>query len=171
MNFIYNIITNDGLISMEFYLRIIISAVLGFFIGTDRVKKSRPAGIKTFTVLCICACLATIISIVSVNLFSQTGKTSMDPLRLPAQLLQAVSFLGAGTIFLSNNKVKGLTSAAFVLLTCSVGIGIGAGLYGLTIFTFLIIFPILKFSNYLERNKYKKEYSKAGLIDEEEDEE
>lgn len=144
-------------LSGEYYIRILLSACLGAIIGLDRMKRSKPLGFKTYTLLCVGATLITIISIESVHHFSVEGVTVMDPMRLVAQLLPAVGFVGAGSIYFSNNKVKGLTSAAFVFFTCAVGVGIGSGFYGITIFTLMILFVFLHVEQYLEDMFFDKE--------------
>lgn len=141
----------------EEYLRIILCSIMGLLIGLDRTFKSKPLGIKTYTLLCIGSGLITIISIQSVNHFAIEGLTMMDPMRLVAQLLPAVGFVGAGAIYFTNNKVKGLTSAAFVFFTAAVGVGIGAGFYGLTIFSTLIAFLFLSIEQNVESKFFDKD--------------
>lgn len=156
LKFILSWSDSEGL-SGEYYLRIVLSASLGAIIGLDRMKRSKPLGFKTYTLLCVGASLITIISIESVHHFSVEGVTMMDPMRLVAQLLPAVGFVGAGSIYFSNNKVKGLTSAAFVFFTCAVGVGIGSGFYGITIFTLIILFVFLHVEQLLENYFFGKE--------------
>src|SRR4051812_21990304 len=96
----------------EMYLRICMSAVLGFLIGLDRSFKSKPAGVKTYSYVCVACTLITIVSIESAEAFSMhnSGKV-MDPMRLTAQIVSGLGFLGAGMILKEGFKVKGLTSA------------------------------------------------------------
>jgi putative Mg2+ transporter-C (MgtC) family protein len=145
--FLYNI---HRFLDYEYYFRIFLSGILGFVIGFDRVKRLKPIGFKTYSLISVGGCLVTIISILAVDHFSIPGRTMMDPMRLVAQLLPAVGFVGAGTIWFADNKVKGLTSAALVFFACVVGIGIGSGFYGLTIFTYILITVIIKVGNVLE---------------------
>lgn len=154
MDIIYNILTSNGIVPLEYYIRIIIASILGFLIGIDRIKKYKPIGIKTFTLISTASALVTILSISSIPSLSQAGETMMDPMRLVAQLLPAVGFVGAGAIISSKNKVTGLTSAAFVLFAAVIGVGIGIGFYGITIFAFLSIFLFLKSALWLEKNKF-----------------
>jgi putative Mg2+ transporter-C (MgtC) family protein len=138
----------------EMYLRILMSAFVGFIIGLDRETKNKPAGIKTFMYVCVSSALLTIISIYSVEQYSsETNRTMMDPMRLAAQIVAGLGFLGAGVILKDGFQVKGLTSAAMILFVGGVGIGIGAGFYGLIVFTVLISMVVARMGNYIESNR------------------
>jgi putative Mg2+ transporter-C (MgtC) family protein len=139
----------------EMYIRIALSALLGFLIGWDRESKSKPAGIKTYMYVCVASALITLISIYSVDKFSNmSDNTMMDPLRLAAQIVTGLGFLGAGVILKNGLQVKGLTSAAMILFVGGVGIGIGAGFYMLVIFTVLLSMIMVKIGNTIEKSKY-----------------
>ncbi|MFC5704166.1 MgtC/SapB family protein [Cohnella faecalis] len=137
------------------YLRILLSAVLGFIIGWDRESKSKPAGIKTYMFVCVASCLITLISIYSVDKFSSlNNRTMMDPLRLAAQIVTGLGFLGAGVILKNGLEVKGLTSAAMVLFVGGIGIGIGAGFYALIVFAVLVSMVMVRIGNAIEQSKF-----------------
>ncbi|WP_240420860.1 MgtC/SapB family protein [Paenibacillus periandrae] len=138
----------------EMYVRILMSAFVGFIIGLDRETKNKPAGIKTFMYVCVSSALLTIISIYSVEQYSsETNRTMMDPMRLAAQIVAGLGFLGAGVILKDGFQVKGLTSAAMILFVGGVGIGIGAGFYGLIVFTVFISMVVARMGNYIESNR------------------
>ncbi|WP_396426778.1 MgtC/SapB family protein [Lederbergia sp. NSJ-179] len=138
----------------EMFIRVVISAILGFLIGLDRSFKSKPAGIKTYTYVCVACTLITIISIQSAEMLSQhnSGKM-MDPMRLAAQIVSGLGFLGAGMILKDGLKVKGLTSAAMILFAGGVGIGIGAGFYAIVICAVVVSFLVTNMGLLLEKNK------------------
>ncbi|MGC4378656.1 MgtC/SapB family protein [Fictibacillus sp. Mic-4] len=137
---------------MEMYIRIIISAFLGLFIGWDRSFKNKPAGLKTYLYTCVSCTLITIVSIYSAEAFSKANSGKMmDPMRLAAQIVTGLGFLGAGLIMKDGVKVKGLTSAAMIFFAGGVGIGIGAGFYGIVIFSVFITFILAKISLFLEK--------------------
>lgn len=142
----------ESFLPLEYYLRIFLSGLLGLFIGIDRTKRSKPLGVKTYSLITIGTCLITIISIISVDYFAVEGVTMMDPMRLVAQVLPAIGFVGAGAIWFANNKVRGLTSAALVFFSSTVGVGIGAGFYGLTIFTFSLVFIFFQLGKYIHKS-------------------
>ncbi|MGM0805607.1 MAG: MgtC/SapB family protein [Bacillota bacterium] len=136
------------------YLRVLISAILGFLIGWDRESKSKPAGIKTYMYVCVASTLITLISIYSVDEFSTMSDTiRMDPMRLTAQIVAGLGFLGGGVIIKDGVQVKGLTSAAMILLAGGVGIGIGAGFYGIVSFAVVISLVLAKLGNHMESRK------------------
>jgi putative Mg2+ transporter-C (MgtC) family protein len=151
-----------GIAHFEVYFRIILSACIGFIIGLDRETKNKPAGIKTFMYVCVSSALLTIISIYSVEQYSVANRTMMDPMRLAAQIVTGLGFLGAGVILKEGFQVKGLTSAAMILFVGGIGIGIGSGYYGVTIFTVLISMVMARVGNHIETNRLSK--SKASQI-------
>ncbi|RXT05863.1 MgtC/SapB family protein [Ammoniphilus sp. CFH 90114] len=101
---------------------------LGLLIGIDRQLKKKPVGIKTCMIISVASCLITIVSIESVHIYSVEGHTNMDPMRLAAQVVSGVGFLGAGVILRRNNDViSGLTTASMVWAASGLGIAVGAG--------------------------------------------
>lgn len=114
----------------DFLLKLGIALFLGLLIGMDRQLKHKPLGVKTSMVISVASCLITIVSIESVQKFSLPGHTNMDPLRLAAQIVSGVGFLGAGVILRrSNDVISGLTTASMVWAASGLGIAVGAGFY------------------------------------------
>lgn len=137
--------------NIEIYLRLVISALLGMFIGWDRSAKNKPAGLKTFTYVSVSCTLITLISIYSAEVFGNSNiNNRMDPMRLTAQIVSGLGFLGAGLILKDGLRVKGLTSAAMVFFAGGVGIGIGAGFYGIVLASVFITFLSAKISQFIE---------------------
>lgn len=138
--------------SYDLYLKIILSGVLGFFIGWDRTSKNKPAGLKTYTYVAVSCTLITIVSIESVKEFQHlTTNLRMDPMRLAAQIVSGLGFLGAGVILKDGLQVKGLTSAAMIFFVGGVGIGIGAGFIGIVLCAVFITFILSHTGNYFEQ--------------------
>lgn len=109
-------------------VKLCIALLFGLFIGIDRQLKQKPLGIKTCMVICIASCLVTIVSIQSYHKFSGPDHPNMDPMRLAAQIVSGIGFLGAGAILRrSNEGISGLTSAAMIWAASGIGISIGAG--------------------------------------------
>jgi putative Mg2+ transporter-C (MgtC) family protein len=122
--------TINGLMEYEYLLKLIFSLLLGLFIGLDRQLKHKPLGVKTSMVISVASCLVTIVSIEAVEKFSLPGRTNMDPMRLAAQIVSGVGFIGAGVILKRGNDVIiGLTTAAMVWAASALGIAAGAGFY------------------------------------------
>lgn len=138
-------------LSHEVYFKIAISAVLGFFIGWDRTSKNKPAGLKTYMYVATSTSLITVISIQSVEAFSDLHYgVRMDPMRLAAQIVSGLGFLGAGVILKDGLQVKGLTSAAMIFFVGAIGIGVGAGFYGIVLSAVFVTYFLRLLGNYFE---------------------
>lgn len=119
-------------INIDFLLKLGISAGLGLIIGLEREIKRKPVGLKTSLVISIVSCLLTIISIEAAYKFPGSDQVNiqMDPLRLPAQIVSGIGFLGAGVILRrGNDSISGLTTAALIWGAGGIGIAVGAGYY------------------------------------------
>lgn len=137
----------------EIYFRILISAILGFIIGWDRSLKNKPAGVKTYTFVSVACTLITLVSMYSAEMYVDYSDTfRVDPMRLAAQIVSGLGFLGAGVILKNNMQVQGLTSAAMIFFVGGVGIGIGAGFYSVVIFAVFTCLIIVKIGNMLEKS-------------------
>jgi putative Mg2+ transporter-C (MgtC) family protein len=134
----------------EMYIRLTLSAIFGFMIGLERTSRSKPAGIKTYTFVTVASTLLTLVSIHTVERYSIPGHTMMDPMRLAAQVVSGLGFLGAGLIIQRGRSVKGLTSAAMVFFAGGIGISVGAGYYGMTTFAMLLMYMVIRIGNRLE---------------------
>ncbi|MGG1575605.1 MgtC/SapB family protein [Fictibacillus sp. NRS-1165] len=113
-------------------LKLFISAILGLAIGLERQLKRKPLGLKTSLVISIISCLLTIVSIQSSYSFPSSDliKIQMDPLRLAAQIVSGIGFLGAGVILRKeDDTITGLTTAAMIWGAAGIGIATGAGFY------------------------------------------
>ncbi|MDQ6600044.1 MgtC/SapB family protein [Bacillus salipaludis] len=119
-------------INTEILIKLGISAVLGLIIGLERELKRKPVGLKTSLVMSIVSCLLTIVSIQSAYMFPNSDhvRITMDPLRLAAQIVSGIGFLGAGVILRrGNDTISGLTTAAMIWGAAGIGIAVGAGFY------------------------------------------
>lgn len=147
----------DLLGEYEWLLRIFVSALLGFLIGLNRTHKHKPAGVKTYMYVAAASTLITIVSIQSVNFYAGMKEhTMMDPMRLAAQIVTGLGFIGAGIILKDGAKVIGLTSAAMVFFAGGIGIGIGAGFYTFVIFSFVITSLFVKLGELIEKREKRK---------------
>lgn len=119
-------------LEIEILMKLGISAVLGLVIGIERELKRKPVGLKTSLVIAIVSCLLTIVSIESAYTFPRKEgiNITMDPLRLAAQIVSGIGFLGAGVILRrGNDSISGLTTAALIWGAAGIGIAVGAGFY------------------------------------------
>ncbi len=110
--------------------KLILSLILGAAVGLERELKKKPLGLKTTIIISVSSCLLTIVSIEASNLYAVAYERPMDPLRLAAQIISGVGFLGAGAILRrSNDVISGLTTAAMIWAAAGLGITVGAGFY------------------------------------------
>jgi putative Mg2+ transporter-C (MgtC) family protein len=107
---------------LELLGRLLLAAILGGAIGAERELNDQAAGLRTHMLLTIGACLFTLVS-------AHGFGGSTDPSRLAAQIVTGIGFLGGGAIVRHGLTVKGLTTAASIWATASVGVAIGAGSY------------------------------------------
>lgn len=132
----------ENSLTYETILKMIIAATLSLGIGIERELKRKPVGLKTSLVIATFSCLLTIISIESVlNTKPVPGITiSVDPLRLAAQIVSGIGFLGAGVILRKgDDSISGLTTAAMIWGSAGIGIAVGAGFYLLATTAVIIV--------------------------------
>ena len=126
--------------------RLTLAVVCGGLIGLERVKKRRPAGFRTYMLVCLGAALTMIIS----QYLAVAGQTT-DVSRLGAQVINGVGFLGAGTIIVTGRQqVKGLTTAAGLWASACMGLAIGAGFYAGALFGCVAIIVTVSLLSMLE---------------------
>ncbi|WP_339195520.1 MgtC/SapB family protein [Solibacillus sp. FSL R5-0449] len=128
--------------TVEILLKLLIAATLSLIIGIERELKKKPVGLKTSLVIATFSCLLTIISIETA--YSTPARDdiniTMDPLRLAAQIVSGIGFLGAGVILRKgNDSITGLTTAAMIWGAAGIGIAVGAGFYIEAFITVLIV--------------------------------
>lgn len=123
----------------EAFVKLGLAAVLGLIVGFEREIKKKPLGLKTCMVICIASCLLTIVSIEAAYQFPKTDRIMMDPLRLAAQIVSGIGFIGAGVIMVQGLTVVGLTTAALIWGAAGLGVAIGAGFYIEAIATLLLM--------------------------------
>ena len=133
-------------------LRITVAFLLGGILGLERGLKQRPAGLRTHMLVCVGACMIMLTNQYIYQVFG-TG----DPVRMGAQVVSGIGFLGAGSIIVtSRSQIKGLTTAAGLWASACLGLAVGIGFYevavvgGICILLVLTIFH--SWENYMRRN-------------------
>lgn len=107
-------------------LRIALAVVCGGLIGFERGKHGRQAGMRTHIMVCLGGTMAALLGVYSVRVLGYGG----DPLRVAAQVVSGIGFLGAGMIIVKSDKIiTGLTTAAIMWTTAIIGIALGMGFY------------------------------------------
>lgn len=121
----------------EVALRMLLAVVIGCAIGTEREKKNRPAGTRTHVLVCLGAALIaimegmTVASTMALNLANEGTGITVNVGRMSAQVISGIGFLGAGTIFMTQKKISGLTTAASLWCTACLGLAAGMGYYAI----------------------------------------
>jgi putative Mg2+ transporter-C (MgtC) family protein len=132
-------------VQLDYLLRLFIAAVCGLSIGFERESRMKDAGIRTHFIVAVGAALIMIIS--KYGFRDQIGwsNLALDPSRIAAQVVSGVGFIGAGIIFMKEQSIVGLTTAAGIWTTAGIGLSIGSGLYfvGLAATIFIIFGQIL----------------------------
>lgn len=145
-------------------LRILLALFVGGCIGMERGYHGRAAGLRTHILVCVGACIAAMTGIYEVSVLGFTA----DPLRVGAQVISGIGFLGVGTIIVRNrSQVTGLTTAAGLWATGSIGLAIGIGFYIAAIMAFLVVFLTITLFIHLEKKSKKTEtnYCYVELFD------
>ena len=124
---------------LSIILRIVSALLVGGIIGLKRGTKNRPAGLRTYMLVCVGSCL---IMLTNQYIYQCTG--AGDPMRLGAQVVSGIGFLGAGTIMVTKrNQIKGLTTAAGLWASAGVGLALGIGFYEAALTATISIYTIL----------------------------
>ncbi len=120
--------------------RLAVAFVLGGLVGVEREIRNQPAGFRTHAILSIGSALIMLISIHGALLY---GPKTSDPMRIAAQVVSGIGFLGAGAILRIGVSIKGLTTAASLWTTAAIGLACGAGFYWAAFLTtFLVLFSL-----------------------------
>jgi len=140
---------------LEIILRLVLAVILGAMIGYNRSRHNKPAGLRTMALISLGSAAFTLIGIEAVMQLSmlQTGEENLtsgvskminlDSSRIIAGIVGGVGFLGAGAIIQSRGRVQGMTSAASIWVTSTIGVSAGLGLYVLAMTITFIAFLVL----------------------------
>lgn len=126
--------------------RLVLAFGLGGLIGWEREHEEKPAGLRTFILVCQGAALFVLMTLEvteQAQSMVQIGPTRVDPVRIISSIAQGVGFLGAGTILVSRGSVLGLTTAAAIWATSAIGVACGLGRWRIalvgTVLTFIAL--------------------------------
>lgn len=133
-------------------LRLVLAMFLGGMIGLERGFKGRPAGFRTYLIVCLGAALTMLLSQYNYVMMESQWATlaqsigvRTDVSRFGAQVINGIGFLGAGTIIVTGRQqVKGLTTAAGLWASACMGLAIGAGFYECVFLAFVLIFCVIR---------------------------
>lgn len=146
--------TFNQIFDISLVIRVLSSVLLGFAIGLEREMTNKYAGLRTNILVCLGACLFTIISIYGFPEVSVTWDElgTRDTARVAAQVVTGIGFIGGGTVLRHGATVFGLTTAATLWVSASIGMACGAGMYGLAITATVLSILVLVSVRLFEKN-------------------
>ena len=130
-----------------FILRLLTATVLGAVIGFEREYHAKEAGIRTHLLVALGACLFMILSVYGFDFMLDRDHVSFDPSRIASQVVTGIGFIGAGTIILQKQMVRGLTTAAGLWVTAAIGLACGNGMYIIAVVTTAVVLVSLGLIN------------------------
>lgn len=139
--------------------RMLLSMCLGVIIGAERKRKGQIAGIRTFSLITMGACLAMLLSIYVPQEY--LGLKNGDPGRIAAQVITGIGFLGGGAMIRAKGSVKGLTTAAGIWISAIIGMAVGVGMYLIAIGSTMLILCVLILFDWYEHWQRVGQESKA----------
>ena len=150
--------------------KMLLALVLGGIIGLERELKHKPVGVKTCAIIAVTTCVLTIVSIqAAIQAAEHYAQVSdnirTDPMRLAAQVISGIGFLGAGVILhKKNDAISGLTTAAIIWAAAAIGVATGAGFIFDAIIATLMILIAIRISPIVQRYVRRKTYKKRTRL-------
>lgn len=127
----------------QIVFRLVIATILGGIVGLERERLDRAAGLRTHALVGVGAALFMLVSAFGFADILGVPQVTLDPSRVAAQVVSGIGFLGAGTIILQREIVRGLTTAASVWAVAAIGLAVGGGLYLAAVITTILALVIL----------------------------
>ncbi|HEX2604730.1 MAG TPA: MgtC/SapB family protein [Oxalicibacterium sp.] len=152
----------------EIIFRLFIAAVLGGLVGLERERLEWAAGLRTHMLVCLGSALIMIVSAFGFADILGTPNVTLDPSRVAAQVVSGIGFLGAGTIlFLRQEVIRGLTTAASLWTVAGIGLAVGGGLYLAAITATVLVVLVLAGVRPIERRLFRRDRIKrlSVLVD------
>jgi putative Mg2+ transporter-C (MgtC) family protein len=144
--------------TQEIIWRLVLAVLIGGAIGAEREYRSKSAGFRTLTLICLGATIFTI--------FSQIIGGSGNPDRIASNIVTGIGFVGAGVIFkgdATQSKVNGITTAAMIWVTAALGVAIGAGYQWIAfcacMLTLLVLFIFSLLEGWIDRINQIRNYT------------
>ena len=123
----------------DFALRLFVAGAMGVLIGLEREYRAKEAGYRTHFLVALGSALMMIVSQYGFMEVLKTDLIRLDPSRIAAQVVSGIGFIGAGTIILQKQIVRGLTTAAGIWAPSGIGLAVGAGMYAVGISATLLV--------------------------------
>lgn len=132
--------------TMQIFIQLLVAFALGALLGFEREWRRKAAGLRTYSLVALGACLFTLISLYG---FRTAGASGFDPSRIASQVVVGIGFIGAGVIFTRDDITRGLTTAAGLWLSAALGVAVGVRMYAAAFFATLLgifILAVLRWS-------------------------
>ena len=140
-------------------IRLVLCVLVGGIIGMERGRQGRAAGMRTHILVCMGAALAAMLGFYITETLALDG----DPMRISAQVVSGIGFLGVGTIMLKGRfQITGLTTAAGLWCAAAIGLALGTGFYEGALVAFALSVATVTFMHKLEY-KFIKRYRRFGI--------
>lgn len=148
----------DTFFNAEYIIRLFLALVLGFSLGLERELTNKYAGLRTHILVCLGACVFTLLSIYAFPTFA-TGDNVVihnatgirDTSRVAAQIVTGIGFIGAGTVLRNGPMVFGLTTAATLWIAASIGMACGSGMFDIAIIATVLSVAVLTLIRIFEK--------------------
>ena len=142
-------------------LRIFAAVIVGGILGLERGMKNRPAGLRTYMLVCVGSC---VIMLTNQYIYQVFG--AGDPVRMGAQVVSGIGFLGAGTIIVTRrNQIKGLTTAAGLWSAAGVGLALGVGFYEAAIVGTVAVFAVITLLQRMDNKLHRRSRQLEAYIE------
>lgn len=116
-------------LQVQIIFKLLLALVLGAIIGIEREYKRKEAGLQTYSLVTLGACLFTVIACELFYFFMDKPGISFDPSRIILAVATGIGFIGAGAIIYREPHIEGLTTAAGLWAAAAIGVAVGIGLY------------------------------------------
>jgi len=142
--------------SFQIIIQLFLAVLLGGLIGLEREFKKKEAGLQTYSLVTLGSCIFTVISFKLFYLFLAEAEINFDPSRIIQAIAVGIGFIGAGVIFRQSSGTVGLTTAAGLWVSASIGIAVGSQFYFLAIAGTLLTILVFIVFGLLEQKIFKK---------------
>ena len=146
--------------------RITLAIILAFIPGMERELTGKFAGLRTHILVCVGACVFTILSIQGFKMgISANFIGTNDPARIAAQVITGIGFIGAGTVMRHGSSISGITTAATLWVCAAIGMSCGCGAYITAIIASLATLLVLISIRTLEKRILSKRKISYGIYE------
>src|SRR5215212_2690820 len=150
----------------EVVLRLVVAVVLGGLVGLERERLEWAAGMRTHALVSLGSALFMVVSIFGFSDILDKQHVILDPSRVAAQVASGIGFIGAGTIILRREVVKGLTTAASIWAVAAVGLAVGGGMFLAAVCATLLALVLLVLARPVKQRLFpnRKEARRLRLV-------